>query len=72
VNHEAPARPRTDFTATRWSLVVAAKGRDSREALTRLCERYWFPLFGCVRRRGDAGWRMRVRAAAHSFQLKTG
>jgi len=43
------------FTATRWSLVLAAGRRetgDARAALTWLCERYWFPLFAHARSRG--------------------
>ena len=43
------------FTATRWSLVLAARNRQSprsREALVFLCERYWRPLYSYVRRRG--------------------
>jgi RNA polymerase sigma-70 factor (ECF subfamily) len=45
------------FASTRWSLVVAAKGRDeseARRALAELCQLYWFPLYGYVRRRGHA------------------
>lgn len=50
------------FLTTRWSVVRAA-ARDPQtrsasspthvhEALTSLCETYWFPLYGYVRRRG--------------------
>jgi RNA polymerase sigma-70 factor (ECF subfamily) len=43
------------FETTRWSQVLAA-GRaptdDSREALSRLCEVYWYPLYAYVRRWG--------------------
>ncbi len=43
------------FVTTHWSVVVAA-GRtqtaDSRGALAKLCETYWFPLYAFVRRRG--------------------
>src|SRR5262249_52495397 len=45
------------FESTRWSLVVAAKGRDeaeARRALAELCQLYWFPLYGYVRRRGHS------------------
>lgn len=43
-----------DFATTQWSLVLRAN-RDSDSstaALATLCERYWFPLYAFVRRRG--------------------
>lgn len=43
------------FTATHWSIVLAAAGTDSpaaRDALARLCRDYWQPLYTYVRRRG--------------------
>ncbi len=43
------------FQTTRWTLVVAAGGpvtEQSREALARLCEIYWYPLYAYVRRWG--------------------
>lgn len=47
-------RPGREFDTTRWSIVVAA-GRvsspHSRQALAALCETYWLPLYGYVRRR---------------------
>lgn len=50
------ASPRRDrFSTTQWSLVLAAgdaQGQGSREALALLCERYWYPLYAYVRRRG--------------------
>ena len=43
------------FTATHWSVVLAA-GRDASpqaaEALEKLCRSYWFPLYTYVRRKG--------------------
>ena len=44
------------FSATRWSIVVAARGQenDAQAALSWLCERYWFPLFAYVRGRGNS------------------
>ena len=30
----------------------AASGEDARDALTQLCESYWYPLYAFVRRRG--------------------
>ena len=43
------------FATTRWSQVLAAGQAhtgDSREALARLCESYWYPLYAYVRRWG--------------------
>jgi RNA polymerase sigma factor (sigma-70 family) len=43
------------FETTRWSVVLAAGGHDSRaahEALATLCEAYWYPLYAYVRRWG--------------------
>ena len=45
------------FTTTHWSLVLAAAGgKDARggEALDRLCQVYWYPLYAFVRRQGHA------------------
>ena len=36
------------FATTHWSVVLAARDRASpqaREALTRLCTGYWYPLY---------------------------
>lgn len=43
------------FTTTHWSLVLLAAGQDSdraQDALDRLCQRYWYPLYAFVRRFG--------------------
>ncbi len=43
------------FSSTHWSVVLTAgHGEDarSREALTQLCQTYWYPLSAFVRRRG--------------------
>jgi RNA polymerase sigma-70 factor (ECF subfamily) len=48
-----PGRRR--FATTRWSQVLAAgqaEAGDSQEALSRLCESYWYPLYAYVRRWG--------------------
>jgi RNA polymerase sigma-70 factor (ECF subfamily) len=44
------------FVATRWSLVLAAKGAtpEAQDALGRLCQLYWYPLYCYVRRRGQS------------------
>jgi RNA polymerase sigma factor (sigma-70 family) len=42
------------FATTHWSVVLAAgetTGNDSRQALSQLCEAYWYPLYAYVRRR---------------------
>ncbi len=50
-----------DFTTTRWSIVRAAAGAggsaespQAREALERLCQIYWYPLYAYARRRGNS------------------
>ena len=43
------------FTATHWSVVLAAAQCDSPHAaaaLEQLCRTYWYPLYAYVRRRG--------------------
>jgi RNA polymerase sigma factor (sigma-70 family) len=43
------------FPTTSWSLVIASAGRlegESKQALATLCERYWYPLYGFIRRQG--------------------
>jgi RNA polymerase sigma-70 factor (ECF subfamily) len=43
------------FATTHWSLIVAAREGDSpeaRQALSQLCEAYWYPLYAYIRRRG--------------------
>ena len=43
------------FRTTHWSVVQAAGADDpakAREALTALCENYWYPLYAFVRRSG--------------------
>jgi RNA polymerase sigma-70 factor (ECF subfamily) len=43
-----------DFATTQWSLVLrAGNGTDSATAaLATLCERYWYPLYAYIRRKG--------------------
>jgi RNA polymerase sigma-70 factor (ECF subfamily) len=51
------ARGGNHFELTRWSIVVAAAGRDSKEAgkaLEHLCSTYWYPLYAFVRRAGHS------------------
>ena len=47
----------SQFPTTRWTLVVAAgdpRRKDARSALVSLCEKYWYPLYAYLRRRGYA------------------
>jgi RNA polymerase sigma-70 factor (ECF subfamily) len=49
-----PAGPRV-FATTHWSLVAAAAESDSEksaDALEKLCQSYWYPLYAFVRRTG--------------------
>lgn len=45
------------FHTTHWSVVARARGEgtEAREALAELCERYWYPVYLFVRRRGCGG-----------------
>ena len=54
-----PPERSPNFPDTRWSLVLAASGRDAedaraRAALDELCAQYWFPLYAFARRSGHA------------------
>jgi len=43
------------FRTTQWSMVLNAGSDDSivaAAALEQLCQRYWYPLYACVRRSG--------------------
>jgi RNA polymerase sigma factor (sigma-70 family) len=43
------------FRTTHWSVVLAARtgqSTESRSALAKLCEAYWYPLYAFVRRQG--------------------
>ena len=45
------------FAATHWSIVLAAARSDTpraRDALSKLCQTYWYPLYGYVRGRGHS------------------
>ena len=48
---------RSAFVTTHWSVVLTAGRSDSthaRDALARLCQTYWPPLYAYVRRRGHS------------------
>ncbi|MGK0187157.1 MAG: RNA polymerase sigma factor (sigma-70 family) [Verrucomicrobiales bacterium] len=45
----------SSFNETRWSRVLRARSDDAtvaRRALEELCQLYWFPLYGFIRRHG--------------------
>lgn len=45
------------FATTHWSVVLTAGSTETtraREALSRLCHTYWYPLYAYVRRRGSS------------------
>jgi DNA-directed RNA polymerase specialized sigma24 family protein len=56
-NTESSAAMPGQFPATHWSVVLAAVRNDdtrSHQALTQLCQVYWFPLYAFVRRHGHS------------------
>ena len=53
----ATPAPSGAFTATHWSVVLAAGQAESPQAaaaLEQLCRSYWYPLYVYVRRRGHS------------------
>jgi RNA polymerase sigma factor (sigma-70 family) len=48
--------PRGQFNTTHWSIVLACTGEDdieqARDALDKLFQTYWYPLYAYIRRRG--------------------
>src|SRR5215469_16323961 len=45
------------FATTHWTLVLAARERNSpqaHDALAALCRSYWFPLYAFIRRQGHS------------------
>jgi RNA polymerase sigma factor (sigma-70 family) len=56
-NGSSASRRDERFTATHWSVVLAARGGDStraRAALEALCRAYWYPLYAFVCRMGQS------------------
>ena len=46
----------SSFATTRWSIVLSAGQRvsdESERALAELCQRYWYPIYAFIRRRGS-------------------
>jgi RNA polymerase sigma-70 factor (ECF subfamily) len=61
-SHKLGLAAARQFASTRWSLVAAAGqagSPESQQALTTLCEMYWYPLYAYARRRS---------ASAHDAQ----
>ena len=51
---DQPFPENRSFATTCWTLVLAAgdhQSHDSTEALARLCQTYWYPLYAYVRKR---------------------
>jgi len=56
-SRESPGGGGAVFRTTQWSMVLKAGSEDSRvaaDALEQLCQRYWYPLYACVRRSGHS------------------
>ena len=54
---ESAARSQAEFPRTHWSVVLSASDPSSTrgtEALEKLCQTYWYPLYAYVRRRGKS------------------
>jgi RNA polymerase sigma factor (sigma-70 family) len=50
-----PPLPPANFPTTLWTVVLhAGREESARDALAKLCEGYWYPLYSFVRRRGYA------------------
>src|SRR4051794_13174575 len=45
-------RPAEQFNTTHWSMVLEAGIPGSNNALAKLCQTYWYPLYSFVRRQG--------------------
>ena len=55
MNPESATRTASQFATTHWSVVLAAGDSESpgsREALEKLCQTYWYPLYAFIRRNG--------------------
>ena len=52
--HADNTEEKRDFATTHWSVVLTAgnpRHREARNALTQLCQTYWYPVYAYVRRR---------------------
>ena len=53
---ESAARTAAEFATTHWSVVLAAGDSASPglpQALEKLCQTYWYPLYAFIRRKGN-------------------
>lgn len=53
---EPDSQPKSAFPATQWSIIIkagAASSPSTREALEKLCQNYWPPLYAFLRSRGS-------------------
>jgi RNA polymerase sigma-70 factor (ECF subfamily) len=60
------------FATTQWSVVLAAGDHqrdDAQQALTHLCETYWYPLYSYVRRRVNSVHEAQDLTQAFFFHL---
>jgi RNA polymerase sigma factor (sigma-70 family) len=51
------AKPRNYFATTHWTVVLSASRNETtrgKDALSTLCETYWYPLYAFVRRQGHS------------------
>ena len=52
---DVPSIPAARFQTTRWSRILLARdptNPQAKEALSALCETYWYPLYAYIRRKG--------------------
>jgi len=52
---DPPGTPTGSFPTTHWSLILRSGDRSSheaRDALTTLCQAYWYPIYALIRRQG--------------------
>jgi RNA polymerase sigma factor (sigma-70 family) len=56
VNTDDPPSSSGRFPQTRWTIIMQAKGQDSRafQALNEVCTLYWPPVYAFVRRKGKS------------------
>lgn len=55
MSNSSSGGPKEQFATTLWTAVVQAgsgDAKDSRAALERLCQIYWYPIYAHIRRRG--------------------
>jgi DNA-directed RNA polymerase specialized sigma24 family protein len=48
----APDNAARRFVTTRWSIIEKAGSADAKEALSSLCQAYWYPIYSFIRAQG--------------------